>query len=80
MIHIHEKTLKDVEFYTVLQQVSELCITDLGRVESLEIKPLTTKENVLQSLDYTNEYVSSFIMTIEFQITDLNPLQKRSSF
>jgi len=60
MIHIHEKTLQDVEFYTVLQQVSELCITDLGRVEALEIKPLTTKENVLQSLDYTNEYVSSF--------------------
>lgn len=60
MIHIHEKTLQDVEFYTVLQQVSELCITDLGRVESLEIKPLSTKENVVKSLDFTNEYVSSF--------------------
>jgi DNA mismatch repair protein MutS2 len=60
MIHIHEKTLKDVEFYTVLQQVSELCITDLGRVESLEIKPLTTRENVITALDFTNEYVSSF--------------------
>ena len=60
MINIHEKTLQDVEFYTVLQQVSELCITDLGRVESLKTKPYTTKEDVLKSLDYTNEYVSSF--------------------
>nr|WP_321223612.1 DNA mismatch repair protein MutS [uncultured Psychroserpens sp.] len=60
MINIHEKTLQDVEFYTVLQQVSELCITDLGRVESLKIKPLSTREHVLKSLDYTNEYISSF--------------------
>jgi DNA mismatch repair protein MutS2 len=60
MINIHEKTLQDIEFKSVLKQVSDLCITDLGRVESLEIKPLTTKENVLQSLDYTNEFVSSF--------------------
>ncbi|MEM5564864.1 DNA mismatch repair protein MutS [Psychroserpens sp. AS72] len=60
MINIHEKTLQDVEFYTVLQQVSELCITDLGRIESLNTKPFTTRENVLKSLDFTNEFVSSF--------------------
>ncbi|MCB0382460.1 MAG: DNA mismatch repair protein MutS [Psychroserpens sp.] len=60
MISIHEKTLQDIEFYTVLQQVSELCITDLGRIEALKIKPFSTKENVLESLQFTNEYVSSF--------------------
>ncbi|WP_299228103.1 DNA mismatch repair protein MutS [uncultured Psychroserpens sp.] len=60
MISIHEKTLHDLEFYTVLQQVSELCITDLGRLKILETKPFPTKEDVLQSLKYTNEYVSSF--------------------
>ncbi|WP_040281976.1 endonuclease MutS2 [Psychroserpens damuponensis] len=60
MINIHDKTLQDVEFYTVLQQVSELCITDLGRIESLNIKPFTTRENVIKSLDFTNEYISSF--------------------
>ncbi|WP_425075464.1 endonuclease MutS2 [Psychroserpens sp. S379A] len=60
MINIHEKTLQDLEFSTVLQQVSECCITDLGRLEALKIIPLTTKEKALQSLQFTNEYVSSF--------------------
>lgn len=60
MINIHDKTLQDIEFYTVLEQVSELCITDLGRIEALKIRPYSTKESVLQSLQFTNEYVSSF--------------------
>jgi DNA mismatch repair protein MutS2 len=60
MINIHEKTLQDVEFYSVLQQVAELCITDLGRVQALKIKPFPTHELVVQSLDFTNEYVASF--------------------
>ncbi|WP_047546377.1 endonuclease MutS2 [Psychroserpens sp. Hel_I_66] len=60
MINIHEKTLKDIEFNAVLEQVANSCITDLGRLEALKIKPLSTREHVLQSLDFTNEYVSSF--------------------
>lgn len=60
MISIHEKTLQDIEFYTVLQQVAEQCITDLGRVETLKIKPFDNREQVLKSLNFTNEYVASF--------------------
>ncbi|WP_431134287.1 endonuclease MutS2 [Psychroserpens mesophilus] len=60
MISIHDKTLQDIEFYTVLKQVSELCVTDLGRIETLKVKPYSSKEQVLQSLQFTNEYVSSF--------------------
>ncbi|WP_460218977.1 endonuclease MutS2 [Psychroserpens sp. MEBiC05023] len=60
MINIHEKTLQDIEFYSVLQQISELCITNLGSVEALKIKPHTTSDLVIQSLHFTNEYVASF--------------------
>ncbi len=60
MINIHEKTLKDLEFSTVLQQVSEYCVTHLGNQKALDIKPFDTKENVLKSLQLTNEYVSSY--------------------
>ena len=60
MINIHEKTLQDLEFYTVLQQVSELCVTDLGRIKTLGIQPYSTKEEVLESLQFTHEFVSSF--------------------
>ncbi|GAA4898293.1 DNA mismatch repair protein MutS [Flaviramulus aquimarinus] len=60
MIHIHEKTLQDLEFQTVLQQVSELCITPLGHEKALEILPYKTKNELQVSLHLTNEYLSSF--------------------
>lgn len=60
MINIHEKTLQDLEFPTVLQQVSEHCITPLGNEKALEIEPYKTKEQLLFSLNLTNDYVSSF--------------------
>ena len=60
MIHIHEKTLQDLEFSTVLQQVSELCITPLGNAKALEITPYKTKEELLLALQLVNEYLASF--------------------
>ncbi|WP_298533859.1 DNA mismatch repair protein MutS [uncultured Algibacter sp.] len=60
MIHIHEKTLQDLEFQTVLQQVSELCITPLGNHEALNITPYKSKEELIYALNLTNEYLSSF--------------------
>ncbi len=60
MINIHEKTLQDLEFATVLQQVSEYCVTNLGNQKSLAIQPYKTKEDLLVALELTNEYVSSF--------------------
>ena len=60
MINIHDKTLQDLEFYTVLQQVSEHCVTALGKDEALKIAPFKSKEILLKSLHQVNEYVSSF--------------------
>ncbi|GAA4807666.1 endonuclease MutS2 [Litoribaculum gwangyangense] len=60
MIHIHEKTLQDLEFQTVLKQVSELCVTPLGHEKALEISPYKTKEDLTLALQLTNEYLSSF--------------------
>ena len=60
MINIHEKTLQDLEFQTVLQQVSELCVTPLGNEKALQILPFKTSEELLTALKLTNEYVSSF--------------------
>ncbi|MEN3324204.1 DNA mismatch repair protein MutS [Mariniflexile soesokkakense] len=60
MIHIHEKTLQDLEFSTVLRQVSEHCITVLGNEKALQITPFSTKESLLNNLQLTNEYLSSF--------------------
>ena len=60
MINIHEKTLQDLEFQTVLQQVSELCVTPLGNEKALNISPLKSEEELLIALKLTNEYLSSF--------------------
>lgn len=60
MINIHQKTLQDLEFATVLHQVSEYCITALGNDAALSISPYKDKETLLFALQLTNEYISSF--------------------
>ncbi len=60
MINIHDKTLQDLEFLIVLQQVSEYCVTALGKTNALQIKPLKEKEILITQLNQTNEYLSSF--------------------
>ncbi|PWK19840.1 endonuclease MutS2 [Xanthomarina spongicola] len=59
-IHIHNKTLHDLELATVLNQVSELCITALGHEKTLKIEPYNNKDSVLNALTLTNEYLASF--------------------
>ncbi|WP_075343245.1 endonuclease MutS2 [Tenacibaculum agarivorans] len=58
--NISEKTLQDLEFNTVLQQVSEFSITSLGKENVLKITPIQTQEELLFELQLVNEYLSSF--------------------
>ncbi|MEL6917506.1 MAG: DNA mismatch repair protein MutS [Bacteroidota bacterium] len=60
MAVITKKTLQDLEFPTVLQQLVLRCHTDLGKERALLLSPLTDKENVLFALGQTSEYLSSF--------------------
>ncbi|NNK40783.1 MAG: DNA mismatch repair protein MutS [Winogradskyella sp.] len=57
---ISAKTLSDLEFNTVLQQVSDYCITVLGKEQVLKILPISNKETLLSQLNFTNEYLASF--------------------
>ena len=60
MKHIQDKTLQDLEFPTILEMVSQLCTTEMGKEKALEIKPFLTEESLLQALHQTSEYVSSY--------------------
>ncbi|GAB5566012.1 MAG: DNA mismatch repair protein MutS [Winogradskyella sp.] len=60
MIRIHEKTLKDLEFFSVLEQLSEHTITALGKEAVLSILPIEVEAQLKRELDYVNEYLSSF--------------------
>ena len=59
MNSISEKTLTDLEFFTVLKKVSSYCISELGKEASLQIRPLKIKEILLPELLKVNEYFSS---------------------
>ncbi|MTE25717.1 endonuclease MutS2 [Winogradskyella ouciana] len=60
MIRIYEKTLKDLEFFTVLEQISEHSITALGKEAVLALLPVEAESQLIRELDYVNEYLSSF--------------------
>ncbi len=60
MKSITEKTLKDLEFGTVLEEVAARCVTEPGHDKALTIAPFTSREQLMDALKQTSEYRSSF--------------------
>ena len=60
MIRIDKKTLEDLEFPSVLQQVSNLCITDPGKERVLAIVPFSNSEEISPELFRVKEFTASF--------------------
>jgi len=61
MSTISEKTLIDLELSTVLKSVSEFCISDLGKNETLQIRPFESLQKLQPELLQVNEYLSTTI-------------------
>ena len=57
---ISEKTLQDLEFTTVLEQVATYCISSLGKDKTMLIQPIANKKNLFFELNMVNEYLASF--------------------
>ncbi len=60
MQNIHPKTLQDLEFPTVLSQIALRCNTELGKEDALTIKPFKDREELMNALGQTSEYLASF--------------------
>lgn len=60
MISITDKTLQDLEFRTILNTISDICNTEIGKNKALEIIPYKDQETLMDALLQTSEYVSSF--------------------
>ncbi|MDO4728545.1 MAG: DNA mismatch repair protein MutS [Bacteroidota bacterium] len=60
MKSIHQKTIQDLEFDTVLGSVAQYCVTELGREKTLSINPFTDQVLLLRELKQTSEYNASF--------------------
>lgn len=58
---ITDKTLKDLEFNTVLDHITKYSQTDLGKKAVLKIIPIQNNDKLQDQLNQTNEYLSSFI-------------------
>ena len=57
---ITQKTLTDLEFFTIIDRIGSFCLTDLGRTSVKKIRPITAKLSLLEELNRVNEYVASF--------------------
>ena len=60
MISITEKTLQDLEFTTILETISNYCVTELGKEKAFDIKPIADKGSLFHNLQCTSEYLASF--------------------
>ena len=60
MQQIHNKTLQDLEFPTVLEQLVARCNTELGKAAALQIKPLSDTSYLNTVLGQTSEYLASY--------------------
>ena len=60
MDNIHPKTLQDLEFPAVINQLSNHCQTTIGRELVAELAPIANKEELITVLGQTAEYLSSF--------------------
>ncbi len=76
MAPIPKKTIEDLEFPTVLQQVSARCTTELGKTRALEIMPLSEPETLRTTLGETSEYLSSFTSENRIPNHDFEPINR----
>lgn len=59
MIKISSRSLEDLEFPVVCDQISDFCITGLGKEKALNIQPYPNYKKTVFGLDQTNEYFKS---------------------
>ncbi|MUP45688.1 DNA mismatch repair protein MutS [Gramella sp. BOM4] len=59
MIKISSRSLEDLEFPVVCEQISEFCITGQGKEKALDIQPFPSYKKTIFGLHQTNEYLNS---------------------
>ena len=59
-MNIPSKTTVDLEFQTLLEQISSFAVTSIGKEEILNLSPINEKDEIDYQLDLVSEYTSSF--------------------
>jgi len=60
MGYLPKKTLEDLEFYRVTEQIADFAITPMGKASCIALEPMPDKDTMLKELHSVSEYLASF--------------------
>ena len=60
MGYLPKKTLEDLEFFQVTEQIADFAITPMGKASCTALEPLMEQEAMLKELHIVSEYLASF--------------------
>ena len=60
MGYLPKKTLEDLEFFRVTEQIADFAITPMGKASCIAMVPLPDPKTLLKELQAVSEYLSSF--------------------
>ena len=60
MGYIPKKTLEDLEFFEVTEQISDFAITPMGKASCIALEPMADRDTMLKELHSVSEYLASF--------------------
>ena len=60
MGYLPKKTLEDLEFFEVTEQISDFAITPMGKASCTALEPLMEQDAMLKELHIVSEYLASF--------------------
>ena len=60
MGYLPKKTLEDLEFFEVTEQISDFAITPMGKASCIALEPVADRDTMLKELHSVSEYLASF--------------------
>ncbi|MGA0373549.1 MAG: endonuclease MutS2 [Flavobacteriaceae bacterium] len=60
MGYLPKKTLEDLEFFEVTEQISDFAITPMGKASCIALEPVADRDTMLKELHCVSEYLASF--------------------
>ncbi|MEC9195443.1 MAG: DNA mismatch repair protein MutS, partial [Bacteroidota bacterium] len=60
MGYLPKKTLEDLEFFEVTEQISDFAITPMGKASCIALEPMADRDTMLKELHSVSEYLASF--------------------
>ena len=60
MGNVPKKTLEDLEFFEVTEQIADFAITPMGKASCIALEPMAEQDTMLKELHSVSEYLASF--------------------